>query len=861
MNFASIYLGISASDETRSEIEQIISQANNKRFKCILIENKKEWNKLDLAIVEISNVDNQPVDLDSFVKNNSIKKDLPVLFLTRQPVQESTFNLPHDDRCFDIETLPLNASLFMNKIQLLAFRSRNPDFNAEEHNLLHDRRFAEEGIENKGREYGKRQSDEIYRLTKSLLETLPNPVFIKNINGEYINCNRAFEAFVNLDRSEIIGKTVFDIAEEDFANNIMKSDRKIFKTLKSEITENKFKNREGNIIDYRSHRSILRDENGNLNIVGTIMDVTEVKSAKKLLKIQHTIDYLTSLKKGLRHTFKIVFDLILDLDWIDGGGIYLLNEKRNKLQLVYHRNLSRNFIRLAKNYTVDTPQYQKIMSREKYFGSYKAFIHGSKTKVKEELFKGLAIIPLVDSESNTVIGCLNLASKKYNRISIHTIESIEAITKRLETLIIYSKTQDKIKELNLKLESLVKERTDALQESQKRFTELQENLPVGIFSATPEGNIEYINEAILKMLGYQQKSEIYNKRVVDFYAHQKDIYEVQSILNSKGHLNNHEIELKRADHSNFWAMISLNAITNPSGKAIKYEGIVKDETERKKAEAELRRKNKEIIHINKNLEQKIREALEEQQKNQNYLLNKSKLESLGELAAGIAHEINQPLGIMSLAFENLQTKINSGAATNEYIDTKINSIIGNIDRIRDIINHIRIFSRERDSIILQKINVNDVIHDVMKMVKTQYQNHNIHLVLDLDKNPGFTIGSKLKFEQVILNLLSNAKFAVEDNEFYQSETDYKKTIRLKTSVVNNKIKFEIEDNGIGINRENLDKIFDPFYTTKPEWIGTGLGLSITYGIVKEMHGEINVYSEEKKFTRFEILLPRFPENY
>ena len=280
---------------------------------------------------------------------------------------------------------------------------------------------------------------------------------------------------------------------------------------------------------------------------------------------------------------------------------------------------------------------------------------------------------------------------------------------------------------------------------------------------------------------------------------------------------------------------------------------------KKKVQQDLENANKEIVLINRNLEKKIKEALKDQEQQHQYIIQKSKLESLGELAAGIAHEINQPLGIMTLAFENLQLKFKNNDVTKEYLEQKINSIVGNIDRIRDIINHIRIFSREQDSYTMQKVNVNQVIHNIHKLIRTQYQNHNISIIYDLQENLGFTVGSKLKLEQVILNLLSNAKYAVDDYESIQNNEDYHKTIKIQTFFDSNRINILVQDNGIGIDPNEINKIFDPFYTTKPEWVGTGLGLSIIYGIINEMHGEIKVYSKQNEYTRFEISLPRFPE--
>ncbi len=253
-------------------------------------------------------------------------------------------------------------------------------------------------------------------------------------------------------------------------------------------------------------------------------------------------------------------------------------------------------------------------------------------------------------------------------------------------------------------------------------------------------------------------------------------------------------------------------------------------------------------------------ALEKLKNNQQLLIQKSKIESLGELAAGIAHEINQPLGVMSLSLENLQLKISSNKTTPEYLHNKFKSIESNIRRISEIVDHIRTFSYEIDSIAIEKVNVNKVIANALLLIGTQYQNHNININLDLQENIGFSIGSKLKFEQVILNLLSNAKYAVDECAINYSVSEYTKVINIKTSATEKKITVSVEDNGTGIKTEDLTKVFDPFFTSKPEGIGTGLGLSIVYGIIKEMRGDIIINSKKNKYTKVKIFLPRFPEN-
>ena len=191
-----------------------------------------------------------------------------------------------------------------------------------------------------------------------------------------------------------------------------------------------------------------------------------------------------------------------------------------------------------------------------------------------------------------------------------------------------------------------------------------------------------------------------------------------------------------------------------------------------------------------------------------------------------------------------------------YLENKCNELFDDIDRIRNIIEHIRTFSRDQSSSKLEKLNVNEIIENSLNLIQTQYKNHNVFINLQLSNQIGFTVGNKFKLEQVILNMLSNAKDALEENAIKSKDSQNGKTIKIKTSADKNNIFIEIEDTGTGIPPELQEKIFDPFFTTKSIDKGTGLGLSISYGIIREMKGEISVESEPGEFTRMKISLPK-----
>jgi two-component system, NtrC family, sensor kinase len=270
----------------------------------------------------------------------------------------------------------------------------------------------------------------------------------------------------------------------------------------------------------------------------------------------------------------------------------------------------------------------------------------------------------------------------------------------------------------------------------------------------------------------------------------------------------------------------------------------------KRREAEQR-----IVEINKDLEKRMIQEIKKQEKQQQLLSQKSKLESLGTLAAGIAHEINQPLGGISMGLDNILLKVSDKNYTEPYLKEKISTLFDNVDRIKRIIDHIRIFSRTQKPNALERVDVNEVIASALLMVQTQYQTHNVNFDIQLTKDQSVIIGDKFKLEQVVLNLLSNAKHAMDEKE-KQNIEGYQKHIVIRSWLSDQNVCFSVWDNGIGIHPDILEKIYDPFFTTKSEEKGTGLGLSITYGFIKDILGEIKVESDLGDFSLFEIYIPK-----
>jgi len=142
------------------------------------------------------------------------------------------------------------------------------------------------------------------------------------------------------------------------------------------------------------------------------------------------------------------------------------------------------------------------------------------------------------------------------------------------------------------------------------------------------------------------------------------------------------------------------------------------------------------------------------------------------------------------------------------------------------------------------------------MVSAQYENHGVIIETNLDESAGMITADKYKLEQVLLNLLSNSKYAIDEKAKRLNDGKFRKRIEIKSYKDSDFVYISLMDNGIGISSKIIDKIFDPFFTTKSEEKGTGLGLSISYGFIKDILGEIKVESVENEYTVFEISIPK-----
>ena len=231
------------------------------------------------------------------------------------------------------------------------------------------------------------------------------------------------------------------------------------------------------------------------------------------------------------------------------------------------------------------------------------------------------------------------------------------------------------------------------------------------------------------------------------------------------------------------------------------------------------------------------------------LIQSQKLASIGELSAGIGHEINNPLAIISQETEWMQHLLKRIGERDPKevaeLQDSLKEVLRQVDRCREITQNLLDFARKKEPV-FQEVNVNKLIDDLSRLVEKETIQYHIEIRKDFQQDLPLVHTDAPSLRQVVLNLLTNATHAIEKDG----------RIRIATQrSENGSVDIIVEDTGCGIPKDHIIKIFDPFFTTKPEGKGTGLGLSICHGIVDKLGGRISVSSEVGKGSTFVVTLP------
>jgi len=789
-------------------------------------------------------------------------------------------------------------------------------------------------------------------INKIILDVIPNLMFYKDINGKYLWCNNAYEKALGMKRKDIIGKTDYEITSKEIADLFSKFDLSIIKTKKTSFYESEILHADGLMhYTIVSRTPYLNEENEVLGILGIVSDITEQKRIEKelkstQLKMEVLLDSGPQFILILNSEFKVqafnnnaakmAKDLYgLSLKEGDYISKFLRNDLYEKFKDNFNKSLNGYEVKSEKNLkdskgheiwieiyyspisyeTQDEKMvcitcipitdrkiaeknlYEKLWVEEKYrelFDNVNScifvnkFLESSmvgefievnklaceKLGYTKDEFKDLSFFDLLENKS-TYIEKLNKAIVEDNWMIETNIKDKSGSIIPFEISIHVFNLQDE--KVILSFAHDISKRKEA-NEKIKKLSLAIENSPSSVVITDIAGKIEYVNPKFSELTGYSSE-EIKGKNISILKSgyHEKEYYkELWSNIIS-GNEWRGEFYNKRKDGSKYWEYTSVAPLKNEEGNLAHFISVREDITKRKGMEEELRQSNEELKDTIKKL--KI---------TQSQLIQQEKLAGIGQLAAGVAHEINNPLGFISSNFDTLknyteklkdsifdyreliekikikdinliESELKQFKQLNEkkeieYIITDLDDLFNEseegIERVISIVKGLKWFAHEDQSSEFGMYDLNLGIKNTLIVTKNEIK-YIADVIEEYDGELPLIKASGQKINQVLLNIIINSVYAIKEKE-----RDEFGVITIKTYKDNEFVFCEIKDNGTGIKEDIINKLFEPFFTTKPIGKGTGLGLNIAYDIIVNVHkGNIECKNNEEGGACFIIKLP------
>ncbi len=363
--------------------------------------------------------------------------------------------------------------------------------------------------------------------------------------------------------------------------------------------------------------------------------------------------------------------------------------------------------------------------------------------------------------------------------------------------------------LNQTLELKVVERTEMLTSSEHKARRIFEHSLDTILVTSARFKVQEINNAGIALFGYKKEDMLEREMgLMDFIAHPSDREQILHQLNTNEYVVNEEVDIVRGDQAKVRVLITGGVDYGAFGCAKTFHFIIKD------------------INEKKQMEQQIAQA--------------DKLAALGELSAGVAHEINNPLGII-LGYTQLMLKKESEFTE----DLKI--IEKHVKNCKEVVSDLLSFSR-KGSREMGSVDIRAMLNELVKFLSNHVDFRKVKIRLSLWEDDKLAVtGNQRELTQVILNLMINACHALGDTP--------DAVIEVSTQKKEDDVVITVKDNGTGIKPAHLSRIFDPFFTTKPVGQGTGLGLSVGYGIIRRHRGDISARNRQSGGAVFTVRLP------
>ncbi len=389
-----------------------------------------------------------------------------------------------------------------------------------------------------------------------------------------------------------------------------------------------------------------------------------------------------------------------------------------------------------------------------------------------------------------------------------------------ETGLIYTVAHDvtELKQIEMKV-----------RESERMYRILLNAVPEGILILDTSYTVTEVSDITMELLDAKSKEEFIGLSFFTVMRAREEDKQIGLLARTieEGIVQNEEFILLTNNNVPFYAEVSTALIQDNAGLPAAFMVIIRDISTRKKLEQQM--------------------------------IQTERLAGIGEMAASLAHELNQPLINISFSLENILFEVALDKPVDpEYLQKKSSNIFENLQRMENIIDHVRAFSRGLDDTFNGLFNINSSIRNALMLVSEQFINHGIDLNVHLEDELPTLKGNTYQFEQVIINLLVNAKDAIQEKAEYL-QPGYGKAVTVRSYLKENIIYVDVQDNGSGISESAIEKIMMPFFSTKQAGKGTGLGLSISRRIIMELGGDIKLESVVNEGSKITISIPVLPE--
>ncbi len=589
--------------------------------------------------------------------------------------------------------------------------------------------------------------------------------------------------------------------------------------------EGTWRRRDGTTVHVRENAAAVRDGDGRIICYdGTAEDMTDRKRTEDLLRLERDLGVALGSAGDLTKAFDYLLEATLQIDTLDCGGVYLVDGQTGNMDLVAYRGVPLDFVRTISHVAADSRFATLVNNGQPVYGLQYELLDTTNEIRRRESVRAIGIIPV--HHEGRVVAALVLASHTHDEIAPAARHALEAIAAQIGGLVARVRAEASLRESQKKSEEELRRQLDEL---------------FAIFNSM-ESAVYIADMETYEVLAVNKYAEedggpglVGKKCYAQFQAGQTgpcDFCTNRLLVGRDGTPNPPVVWEFQNTKSKRWYQCNDRAIRWPDGRLVRME-IAIDITDRRRAEAE-------------------RAELESQ------LRQSQKLEAVGQLAGGVAHDFNNILTAILGNTEVVRDHVPKECACDEVLLTALQQIERAAQRAAALTNRLLMFGR-RQVVRPETVDLNAVLGEMKSMLRRVIHEN---IWLEVVPGPGLhrvrvDVG---QIEQVVMNLVVNARDAMPTGGALTLEAT---NVDLNEAYVamhpgarpGAHVVLTIRDDGCGMSPPTMEHIFEPFFTTKPVGQGTGLGLATVYGIVQQSGGHVTVESEPGKGATFRVYLP------